>query len=152
MSSGRGAPQISILDARLAEIDRRLSNIQSGLDDEELQHPPRQRPDGPPFPPPETPDRERIARLERLAREQEEVLSKLNDLVRVFERLSIPAATQAAGATSSAGPVSVSAGPFTSTAALHAFEQQLRSLPGVRAVEVRGFEGADRAVLEVHLS
>jgi hypothetical protein len=47
--------------------------------------------------------------------------------------------------------LSVSAGPFPTTAALREFERSLASLPGVRDVAVRGYVGADRAILDVQL-
>jgi hypothetical protein len=47
--------------------------------------------------------------------------------------------------------LTLAAGPFVGTDALHAFEQALAQLPGVREVDVRGFEGEDRAILDVEL-
>jgi hypothetical protein len=47
--------------------------------------------------------------------------------------------------------VSVSAGPFTSTAAVHRFERELAGIPGVREVTVRGYEGENRAMFDVQL-
>jgi hypothetical protein len=47
--------------------------------------------------------------------------------------------------------VTVAAGPFASLDALCAFEQAVSGLPGVRDVVVRGYEGADRAIIEVQL-
>jgi hypothetical protein len=35
--------------------------------------------------------------------------------------------------------------------ALRAFERAVSRLPGVREVAVRGYEGADRAIIEVRL-
>jgi hypothetical protein len=50
------------------------------------------------------------------------------------------------------GPaVTVAAGPFGSVALLERFEDALRALPDVSEVAVRGYEGRDRALLEVHL-
>jgi len=49
------------------------------------------------------------------------------------------------------GAVTVAAGPFTGTEMLERFEQALRTLPQVGAVSVRGYEGADRAIVEVQL-
>jgi hypothetical protein len=46
----------------------------------------------------------------------------------------------------------VSAGPFASTGALRAFEQTLSAIPGVREVTVRGYEGEDRAIVDVLLA
>ena len=48
--------------------------------------------------------------------------------------------------------MSVSAGPFASTEALRRFERSLQTLPEVRSVTVREYEGADRAIVDVHLS
>jgi hypothetical protein len=51
-----------------------------------------------------------------------------------------------------AGPaLTVAAGPFDSVDVLQHFEDALRGLPEVAEVAVRGYEGTDRAVLEVHL-
>ncbi len=51
------------------------------------------------------------------------------------------------------GPaVTVAAGPFASVALLEHFEAALRALPEVSDVAVRGYEGNDRAVLEVRLA
>jgi hypothetical protein len=47
--------------------------------------------------------------------------------------------------------ITVSAGPFPSTEAVHEFEQAVSRIPGVREVAVREYEGADRAVIEVRL-
>jgi pyruvate/2-oxoglutarate dehydrogenase complex dihydrolipoamide acyltransferase (E2) component len=47
--------------------------------------------------------------------------------------------------------VTLSAAPFASLEALHEFEQAVASLPGVREVAVRGYEGTDRAIIEVRL-
>ena len=47
--------------------------------------------------------------------------------------------------------VTLSAGPFASLEALHEFEQAVSRLPGVREVAVRGYEGTDRAIIDVRL-
>jgi hypothetical protein len=49
-------------------------------------------------------------------------------------------------------PVVMSVGPFASTAAVRAFEQELLRLPGVREVTLRGYEGENRAMFDVQLS
>jgi hypothetical protein len=48
--------------------------------------------------------------------------------------------------------VAVSAGPFADIDALRGFERALWSLPGVRDVILREYEGVDRAVVEVQIS
>jgi hypothetical protein len=107
----------------------------------------------PPVPgPPEAGSAETLARLQEVTRVQETLLASLRELLSVVERIAIPAATHAATSAAAGDPVSLSAGPFASTQSLRAFERSLESLPGVRAVEVRGFDGADRAILDVHLA
>ena len=46
----------------------------------------------------------------------------------------------------------MSAGPFASTGAVLAFEEMLSGTPGVREVTVRGYEGEDRAIVDVRLA
>jgi hypothetical protein len=47
--------------------------------------------------------------------------------------------------------VTLSAGPFASLEALHEFERAVSRIPDVRDVAVRGYEGTDRAIIEVRL-
>lgn len=47
--------------------------------------------------------------------------------------------------------VTLSAAPFPNLDALHAFEQAVSRLPGVREVAVQGYEGTDRAIIAVRL-
>jgi hypothetical protein len=150
-------PPISILDARLAEIDRRLHSIQSGLvsDQPPAEMPPPVAVPGegagapPPLPPAEAHSAaELLIRLRELTAQQEGVLASMRQLLGTVQRV---ATTPPGGAPGAGGPVSVSAGPFTSTEALRAFRAALEALPGVQMVELRGFEGGDRAILEVHL-
>ena len=47
--------------------------------------------------------------------------------------------------------LSLSAGPLKSTEALRGFERSLARIPEVREVDVRGYEGGDRAIVDVHL-
>ena len=47
--------------------------------------------------------------------------------------------------------VTVAAGPFSSLEAVREFEQAVSRLPGVQDVAVRGYEGSDRAIIEVRL-
>jgi hypothetical protein len=48
--------------------------------------------------------------------------------------------------------VPVVAGPFASIEALREFEVALSHLRGVREVTVRGYEGTDRAIIDVRLA
>jgi hypothetical protein len=158
-------PEISILDARLAEIDRRLHSIQTGLVANETPPPPPiavpgdgPRTSPPPLPPADAHSAaELFIRLREVTAQQEGVLASMRQLLGTLQRVAAPpaagpastgppAATAAGGAT-----LSVSAGPFASTEALRSFRAALEALPGVHTVELRGFEGGDRAILEVHL-
>jgi hypothetical protein len=141
-------PRLSIIDARLAELDERLRTIQTGLADD------RPAPAHPAATPPlprrvelasltREPAVDLIAELRSLAATQERLLASLRELAHV------PAA-EPAGARSDV--VSVSVGPLESTGALRAFERALHGLAGVRTVRVRGYEGGDRALLDVYLT
>lgn len=48
--------------------------------------------------------------------------------------------------------VLLSAGPFATTRAVHRFVQDVSALAGVREVTLRGYDGPDRALLDVQLS
>ncbi len=47
--------------------------------------------------------------------------------------------------------VTLTAAPFASLEALREFEHAVSGLPGVREVVIRGYEGTDRAIIEVRL-
>ena len=164
-----GMPEPSILDARLAEIDRRLRMIQSGLepvrdDDDRLA-----APEPPQLDPLETGGREPVAptplRAARMAlppgqadsgdEEVAVLTARLSELTAAHERLLattqnllVEQADMLARATPS---VSVTAGPFTDMAALQEFRNALAELPQVREVAVREYVGSEGAVLDVHL-
>ena len=168
-------PQISILDARLAEIDRRLRTIQTGLADEPADSaPPRHLTPEPVLPPrvelaeavlpadPAPDDGELVSQLRSLAAEHERLLESLRALAQPHSAPAQPhsAPAQPHGALAqperrvvpAAGPVvGLSIGPLASTDALRSFERALADLPGVATVELRGFEGGDRALLDVNL-
>jgi hypothetical protein len=148
-------PEKSILDERLAEIDRRLRTIQSGLE-------PAARAErearAPVIPPEAAPIPKRVVDLPVVAPadpspDVAELVRRLADLVAAHERLLAAAREQADRAEpADTGPMlSVSAGPFAGTEALHRFQEALLTLPEVRRVTVREYEGADRAVVDVHL-
>ena len=189
-------PEISILDQRLAEIDRRLSRIQVGLT-EEVEGAERSLTLAPPLAvsgehavsgklaergageePPRGDDGDDrddsslvTAELRGLVSDQARLLDRLAELVSVGERLLSSAVESPAGdsarsgsvqapgpvaatppAATAAGALTVTAGPFASLDAVRAFERTLATLPGVASAEVRGYEGGDRAVVDVHLS
>jgi hypothetical protein len=167
-------PEPSILDERLADIDRRLRMIQSGLEPVPAGEPPptvetparagtlhtatpadspswRGRAPVPPSAPAPAPAPAPTATETELAA----LTARLRELTATQERLL--AATQDllvehADVLSRVAPtLGVSAGPFTDMATLREFEQALAGLPRVREVGVREYAGSERAVLDVHL-
>ncbi len=84
-------------------------------------------------------------RVDVLAELQSSLLTATRDLLDGYERASFTASERRANR------VTISAGPFRGTESLHSFEQELSALPGVHGVDVRGYEGADRAIIEVEL-
>jgi hypothetical protein len=147
-------PEKSILDTRLAEIDRRLRAIQTGLEpaaraargvqDEPATQAPLVPPEAAPVP----------KRLPTEDRQVGELVARLTALAEAHERLvyitrELTDRREPAGS----GPsVSVSAGPFGGTDALRSFERSLQALPEVHSAVVREYEGADRAIVDVQLT
>ncbi len=132
-------PQISILDARLAEIDDRLRTIQDGLvtdADEAIE--------GAAPAPVSSELASLIDELRALSDTHERLLMTTRELLASYE--GAPAAPAGGG-----DRVDISVGPLASTDALREFAQALGELAGVRAVDLRGYEGGDRAILEVQL-
>src|SRR5437763_5771227 len=124
---------MATLDARLAELDSRLREMQAELLPERAPPEPSLRPQ----PPPPSPGVDASAQLSR------RLLAALRELLEGYDALlSVPRR---------ASDVSISAGPFSTTAALSEFERAVAGIPGVREVTLRGFEGSDRAILEVQL-
>jgi hypothetical protein len=166
-------PEPSILDARLAEIDRRLRMIQSGLEpvgDDQDRFPAPEPPEPPDPDPLEAGGREAVAPTRLRAAQmapppagsvdssdvQVAVLTaRLSELTEAHERLlatSQDLLIEQADMLARATPlVSVTAGPFTDTAALQAFRGALAELPQVRDVTVREYVGSKGAVLDVRL-
>jgi hypothetical protein len=179
--------EISIFDARLAEIDRRLSRIQTGLAEVQRSEgessgptlgqadepavdpvgglPPRvevPEPGASVRPTPGAPIRPpgasvRPAPGTRSSGDTAELLAGLRQLTEVHERLLdstrglLTAYERTLAQLQEPSSVSVSAGPLASTQALRAFAETLERLPVVRDVEVRGYEGGDRVIVDVHL-
>jgi hypothetical protein len=77
------------------------------------------------------------------------LLAAMRELMTGYEIALAHIAAGPAGTASAA--VTVAAGPFTGIEMLEHFEQALRTLPQVADVAVRGYEGADRAIVEVQL-
>jgi hypothetical protein len=147
-------PEKSILDARLAEIDRRLRAIHTGL--EPAARAAREAQDEPATQAPLVPSEAAPVpkRLSPEDRQLGELVARLTALVEAHERLlsmtrELTDRREPAG---SGASVSVSAGPFAGTDALRSFERSLQALPEVHSVVVREYEGADRAIVDVQLT
>ena len=136
-----------MLDARLAEIDRRLRTIQSGLAPAADAAPAAQ---APVIPPDAAPVPKRLSAQDR---QVSDLVARLAALVEAQERLlaSTRDLTDGRDPSGAVPSVSVSAGPFDGTDALRRFERSLQGLPEVRSATVREYEGADRAIVDVHL-
>ncbi len=154
----------SILDERLAEIDRRLRTIQSDLvsvpdaepSDEPIDEAPQPRPQ-----PPLAPDREpeplrlvepaepagsvRAAQLAELLEAHERLLELHRELLSQYAEVL----ERRAGETAM---VAITAGPFSTAGTVREFERALAALPGVSAVTVREYLGDDRVQVDVRLA
>jgi len=78
----------------------------------------------------------------------EGLIASMRELLAGYERaLTLPQRRRA-----EATRVTMSAGPFASIESLHEFEEALARVRGVRHVVVRGYEGSDRAIIDVRLA
>jgi hypothetical protein len=157
----------SILDVRLAEIDRRLRTIQTDLvpapvaavtpedvRDAEL------HPSGDRLPPPtplrpapapsETPEDD--ARVEALLAQLRDLSAAHERLLDLHRELLSQYAAMLEREVGTTATAAVTAGPFADGAAVRAFEHALASLPGVDRVDVREYLGPDRVLLEARLA
>jgi hypothetical protein len=97
-------------------------------------------------PSPEAASPEFAHELETLTELHRQVLDWIHELIAAYE---------AALARRPRPPVpelTMSAGPFTTNEAVEEFVAAIKTLPGVSQAAVRGFEGTDRAIIEVQLS
>ncbi len=102
---------------------------------------------------------ELLAQVKALTETQTRLLEASERLLEAFARMleSPPAAAGPAGLFTPTTPpqrtgVEIAAGPFADTESLREFERALEQLDAVRRVTVRGFEGSDRAILDVELA
>ena len=142
------------LDARLAEIDQRLREVQVELGPDRDSRVSRGR-SGPLTDLLETTQRDHgaghaylVRQIEHLMDLHASLISSMSEMLSAFQRLLGRLPDRAADEPE----VTVSAGPFTSTDAVRAFERALSTLPGVSNATLRGYEGEDRAVFDVQLS
>jgi hypothetical protein len=129
---------------------------------------PEPEPESAPGPPPAAPIPTAVTRpptpdpqIHALTELSAHLLASIRELLAGYERVMIRPSSPEPPTPPSAPPrvrrrpddsdVTLSAAPFASLEALHEFEQAVASLPGVREVAVRGYEGTDRAIIEVRL-
>ena len=119
-----------------------------------------------PEPPPEAPRADpapspppagHAPQIQVLAELSARLLASMRELLAGYERVLIPAASPPPSARRTARhrpespDVTLTAGPFSSLEALREFEHAVSCLPGVRDLAIRGYEGTDRAIIEVRL-
>jgi hypothetical protein len=158
--------RVSILE-HLDELDRLLRDVQAGLVPEAaIPDPPPPPPIPDPAPPPPVPDPpppppipeppalgSSRSQPEALTAMTARLLAAMRELLDGYERVLVGEVPPrpAARRRGDSPVISVSAAPFPDVEAVHRFEVALGRLPGVREVAVRGYEGSDRAVLEVRI-
>jgi hypothetical protein len=168
----------STLGAHLAEMDRMLRDVQAELVPDAPvaaipdppvpappaapepvpppipEPPPPPDPGPPPIPepppPPPVPEPALDANLQirALTELSEGLIASMRELLDGYERVL----TLSQGRRAEATRVTMSAGPFASIESLHEFEKALVRVSGVRDVVVRGYEGSDRAIIDVRLA
>jgi hypothetical protein len=111
-----------------------------------------------PDPPATAPPATDSLQLQALSELSARLLSSTRELLAGYERVLIPSARLHSPPTrrtprqrTESPDVTLAAGPFASLEALREFERAVSQLPGVRDVAVRGYEGNDRAIIEVRL-
>ncbi|MBV8220798.1 MAG: hypothetical protein JO325_20230 [Solirubrobacterales bacterium] len=140
----------STLGAHLAEMDRLLRDAQAELVPDAPvaaipDPPPPSEPVPPPIPEPALDSNRRAQAVTELS---ERLIASMRELLDGYERVLAPSAR----ARPEPVRVTLSAGPFASIESLHEFEEALARLPGVRDILVRGYEGNDRAIIDVRLA
>jgi hypothetical protein len=91
--------------------------------------------------------------VEALTELTERLVASMRELLAGYERVLAPASRRRLPPTPPAtAQVTLVAGPFSSIEALREFEAALSHLRGVREVTVRGYEGTDRAIIDVRLA
>jgi hypothetical protein len=105
-------------------------------------------PEPAPLPPPPEPALDSGRQIEALTELAERLVASMRELLDGYERVLAPKPI----ASPESARVPVVAGPFASIEALREFEVALSHLRGVREVTVRGYEGTDRAIIDVRLA
>ncbi|HJS95180.1 MAG TPA: hypothetical protein VJ741_13035, partial [Solirubrobacteraceae bacterium] len=150
----------SALGAHLAEMDKLLRDVQIGLVPGREPAPLLTTIPEPPLaaaatvPAPPATEGPQIQVLSDLSAR---LIASIRELLAGYERVLAPSASarpparRAARHRPDSPDVTLSAAPFASLEALREFERAVSGLPGVREVLIRGYEGTDRAIIEVRL-
>ncbi len=96
-----------------------------------------------------------LSELADLRASLEELQASLGQLLEGYRGAllqSLAASAPRLAGPSRADQFTLVAGPFVALEAVRAFERTLQELPGVEQVAIRGYEGADRAVVDVRLA
>jgi hypothetical protein len=153
----------SALGARLVEMDRLLRDVQVELAPEREAPPPLPDEPEPPAaappadPAPSRPPAGHEPQIQALGELSAHLLACARELLAGYERVLVPSARPQPPARRpsrhrpDSPDVTLAAGPFASLEALREFEAAVSNLPAVREVAVRGYEGEDRAIIEVRL-
>lgn len=152
----------SAVGARLVEMDRLLRDIQVELAPERepapllADSPAADEAPGPADEPAPAPARDPEPSTQALTALSVHLLASTRELLDGYEQLLVgrpaPQPIRPPARPRHDSPdVTLSAAPFGSLEALHEFEHAVSGLPGVREVVIRGYEGADRAIIEVRL-
>jgi hypothetical protein len=80
----------------------------------------------------------------------ERLLTSMRVLLSAYEAAIAKLPTSGEG--SAVQEFTVAAGPFASTESLRKFERTLAAIPDVREVAIRGYEGEDRAIVDVRFN
>jgi hypothetical protein len=113
--------------------------------------PPAEPPPPPPLPepPPPPPALDSARQIAALTELSERLVASMRELLAGYERVL---ASRPRSPHPEPAAVTLSAGPFATIDALHEFEAALSQLPAVSEVAVRGYEGTDRAIIDVRLA
>ena len=96
-----------------------------------------------------------LSELAELRSSLEELQASLGELLEGYRGALIQALAASApplGATTRGNEFTLVAGPFVALESVREFERTLLALPAIEQVAIRGYEGSDRAVLDVRLA
>jgi hypothetical protein len=96
-----------------------------------------------------------LSELAELRASLEELRASLGELLQGYRGALLQALAASApplAAPARANEFTLVAGPFVALEAVRTFERMLLALPGIEQVAIRGYEGADRAIVDVRIT